>query len=223
MADRALHLQAKSMRSELRSRIAAQWWLKFFGITGFITIFFVGYFLLLRFPVFPVTTMPLVALDRAIGFHPSALVLYVSLWVYVSLPPTLLRERAVLMAYAKIATGVAATGLMIFFFWPTSTPAATGIEWADYPALAWLKGVDAAENACPSLHVAFAVLSGVWLDRIVREMGGSFFMRMMNACWCVGIVYSTLATRQHVMLDVAGGAALGLVAAAIRPGRRTGG
>ena len=208
---------ASSLWIEVRSRIAAHWVLKFVGISTFITIFFAGYFVLLRFPVFPVTTMPVVALDRMIGFHPSALVLYVSLWVYVSLPPTLLRERAMLLAYGRIAGGLAVVGLALFFFWPTSTPAATGIEWADYPALAWLKGVDAAENACPSLHVAFAVLSGVWLDRIARALGGSRFMRVLNVGWCCGIVYSTLATRQHVILDVAAGAVLGWAAGAIKP------
>jgi len=33
---------------------------------------------------------------------------------------------------------------------------------------------------------------------------------LINACWCVGICYSTLATKQHLLIDVLAGAALGL-------------
>jgi hypothetical protein len=200
---------ALSLRSDLVTRIASHWWLKFFGISAFITVFFVGYFLLLRFPVFPVTIMPLTALDRLIPFEPGALWLYLSLWCYVSLPPTLLRTRPELFAYGWLAGAVAVVGLAIFFFWPTAIPAATDIDWTRYPAFARLKTVDAAQNACPSLHVAFAVFSGVWLDRILRVMPARGFSRLVSAAWCAGIVYSTVATRQHVAIDALAGTALG--------------
>src|SRR6202012_879312 len=91
-------VSAPTLRADLAGRIASNWWLKFFGITAFITVFFFGYFLLLRFPVFPVTVMPLTAIDRIVPFHPAALGLYLSLWFYVSLPPTLLRTRPELYA-----------------------------------------------------------------------------------------------------------------------------
>jgi len=32
---------------------------------------------------------------------------------------------------------------------------------------------------------------------------------LLNVAWCLGIVYSTLATKQHVLLDVIPGALLG--------------
>jgi membrane-associated phospholipid phosphatase len=203
--------------ADLTARFGANWWLKFFGITAFITVFFFGYFALLRFPVFPVTVMPLIWLDRLIPFQPAALGLYLSLWFYVSLPPTLLRTRPELFAYGWIAGGVAVLGLAIFFFWPTAIPVATGIEWADYPVFAGLKSVDAAQNACPSLHVAFAVFSGLWLDRILWTMRVGGGGRVLNAAWCVGIVYSTIATRQHVAVDAVAGAVLGLLAGWIKP------
>ena len=34
-------------------------------------------------------------------------------------------------------------------------------------------------------------------------------MRSLNALWCVGILYATLAIRQHVALDMLAGSALG--------------
>ena len=206
-----------SLRADLYSRVAAHWWLKFFGISAFITVFFIAYFMLLRFPVFGVTPMPLTLVDRLVPFQPSTLVLYFSLWFYVALPPTLLRTRAEFHAYGWVAGALAIAGLSIFFFWPTSIPATTGIEWSAYPGFAMLKRVDAAQNACPSLHVAFAVFSGLWLDRVLRTMPVGATVRVLNAAWCLGIVYSTIATRQHVAVDVAAGAAFGLLVGLIRP------
>jgi len=126
-------------------------------------------------------------------------------------------RRDELVAYGKIAGTQAIVGLAVFFFWPTTTPMTAGADWTRYPAFAWLKTVDASGNACPSLHVAFAIFSGVCLDRIFREMHSSWSLRALSVCWCLSIVYSTISTRQHVSVDVAGGAALGLLTALIGP------
>jgi len=206
-----------SLRGELYARITANWWLKFFGITAFITVFFFGYFLLLRFPLFGVTVMPLTGVDRLITFQPWALGLYFSLWFYVSLPPALLRTRPEFYAYGVIAGALAIVALTIFLFWPTSIPPSTGIDWSLHPGFATLRRVDASQNACPSLHVAFAVFSGLWLDRVLRKMPVGMYVRVLSAVWCTGIVYSTIAIRQHVAVDVAAGAALGLLFGLIRP------
>ena len=67
------------------------WW-KTLGIGVFITVFFVGYFQVLRHPVHAVTLMPLTTLDHLIVFQPAALLAYVSLWLYVGIAPMLLRQ-----------------------------------------------------------------------------------------------------------------------------------
>lgn len=211
------HVPDHAPHAGLRERIAANWGLKFVGISGFIALFFVAYFLLLRFPVFTVTVMPLTALDRAIPFEPWTIVLYFSLWLYVSLPPALLRTRREFLAYGWPATALALAGLAIFLFWPTSIPPVTGIEWAAHPGFPLLKRVDASQNACPSLHVAFAVFSALWLDRVLRSIPAGAALRALSVAWCAGIVYSTMATRQHVAVDVAAGAALGWLAGLLRP------
>src|SRR5262245_48922729 len=104
---------ASSLAADVAARVSSYWKLKFVGITTFIAIFFVGYFLLLRFPVFHVTIMPLTALDRMIPFQPGTLWLYLSLWFYVSLPPTLMRERPKLYAYCRVSAVLALVGLAI--------------------------------------------------------------------------------------------------------------
>ncbi len=75
----------------------------------------------------------------------------------------------------------------------------------------FLKNVDASGNACPSLHVAFAVFAAGWLDRVLRRLHASQPALALNILWAVAIAYSTLATHQHVALDVLAGALLGWI------------
>lgn len=202
--------------TDLQSRLCAEWRLKLFGLPAFIVVFFVGYFLLLRFPVFAVKPMPVTAMDEAIAFQSVSLVVYFSLWFYVCMAAALLRTRAELLFHAKVAGVMGTVGLAVFFFWPTAVPLAAGLRETDVATLSWLKQVDAAGNACPSLHVAFAVFSGLWLNRSLKEMRLPFGLRLLNAAWCIAIAYSTLATKQHVVVDVLAGGILGAVAGSVR-------
>lgn len=198
---------------ELGRRWRTHWVFKMTGTTAFMSAFFVGYFATLKSPVFPVTIIPATTLDHWVTFRPESLPLYVSLWVYVALPPALLLRRSELLAYGAAAGGLSVAGLGLFFFLPT-TIVRPEIDWTLYPSFAFLKNIDAAGNACPSLHVAFAVFSAFALDRILRSAGGRTLARLLNAAWCIGIVYSTLATKQHVVLDAAAGTLFGLAGAA---------
>jgi len=191
------------------------WWpAKMIGMILGMTLFFAAYFCVLRHPLFPVTTMPLTAVDRLISFQPEALLLYLSLWFYVSLVPALLVDRRELIGYALAAAGISVIGLGIFFMWP-STVDWSDADWSRYPAFAFLQSVDASGNACPSLHVAFAVFTAVLLGRLLRQLGAGQGVRAFNWLWCLGILYSTVAIRRHVVLDVFAGAGLGAVIAVV--------
>ena len=187
-------------------------YLKSIGTTLFISLFFGAYFYLLKDPAYPTTVMPITLLDRLIGFQPLALPVYISLWVYVSLPPALLATRRELYGYGVAMAGTCLAGLIVFYFWPTAVPAAE-IDWARYPGVEFLKSMDASGNACPSLHAATAVFSGIWLHHLLRRFGAPPWMLIVNWAWCIGIVYSALATRQHVAVDVLAGLVLGVLAA----------
>jgi hypothetical protein len=194
------------------------WW-KTLGIGVFITVFFVAYFHVLNHPVRAVTVMPLTALDRLIDFQPAALLAYVSLWLFVGVAPMLLRQRGEMLGYALWMGALCATGLVIFYVWPTAVPAQL-IDLERHPALAVLQRVDAAGNACPSLHVACAVFSAIWLSRLLRELGAPASAQLVNWGWLLLIVYSTLAIKQHVALDAVAGVLLGLVFALASLGQR---
>jgi membrane-associated phospholipid phosphatase len=184
--------------------------LKCLGTPAFTAIFFIAYVHLLKHPYAAVTVMPTFAIDKWVPFHPWALLPYCSLWLYVSIPPTFMTRYREIVAYGWRTAALCTTGLACFLFWPTAVPPAN-IDWALYPGMDFLKGVDAAGNACPSLHVATAVYSAIWLHELLRAFGAKRVSLIINWAWCLLIVYSTLATKQHVAVDVFAGAALGLV------------
>lgn len=185
---------------------------KALGTTVFMTVFFIVYLHLLHHPIFHVTLMPLTPIDHWIGFEPWSLSIYLTLWVYVSLPPALIRSKRVLFAYGAAIGMVCLIGLIIFWLWPTVVPAPQ-IDWAQFPGFDALKNVDGTGNACPSLHVATAVFSGFWLHRLLRLIRVPTWLLIFNALWCAAIVYSTMATKQHVFLDAAAGVVLGTIGA----------
>ena len=196
------------------ARLRALWLAKMLGVSLGMTVFFIAYFQLLRHPIFPVTLMPITAVDRFVGFRPEALPLYVSLWIYISLAFALLKDRRELLASGVAAVVLSVIGLGIFFLWPTAVPTLAK-NWSAHPSFSFLKTVDASGNACPSLHVAFAVFAAVLLAKVLRETGAHRFLRAGNWVWCLGIVYSTLATGQHVAVDALAGAGLGAAVAVV--------
>lgn len=212
MSIRGLTLNEDNQRAPWYQQAAAaisnHMYLKGLGTTIFIGLFFVAYFYLLKNPAYPPTLMHITPMDSLISFQPLALPVYLSLWVYVSLPPAFFNTRRELYKYGLAMTLMCIAGLTIFYFWPTVVPV-TDINWKLYPDVSFLKNMDAAGNACPSMHVAAALFSGIWLNHLLRRFGGPPWILTLNWLWCIGIIYSTLAIRQHVIVDVAGGLALG--------------
>lgn len=194
--------------------LLAYWPVKFLSPTIGLSAFFTVYFWIIHHPLFPVTLMPMTALDGIVGFHPWSFPLYVSLWFYILIAPgVMVRGRELAFFYSGWVL-LAAIGLTVFVLWPTATPA-PAIDWARYPGISFLKRVDSSSNACPSLHAAFAVFTALWNAHMLRRLGDRGVLRVISALWCLGILYSTLATKQHVMVDLLGGVALGLVIALI--------
>lgn len=183
-------------------------WFKCLGTSAFMSLFFWAYLFLLKNPAFPVTTMPLTVMDQWIGFAPLALIPYLSLWLYCSLPVTLMPTRARLLNFGFWIGAMCLLALSIFYWLPNAVPAAA-IDWAQYPGVAFLKRMDAAGNACPSLHVAAAVYSSFWLYWLMWEVRLGWRAQSTQMLWGLAILYSTLATKQHVALDVLAGTVLG--------------
>jgi membrane-associated phospholipid phosphatase len=198
--------------SNVLSTIFIHFWFKIIGSSCFILIFFSLYIYLLKHPVYPVTIMPITLVDRLVEFNPWALPAYLSLWLYVSLPPLLMHTKKEIFQYGLEIGCLCLVALAIFYYWPSAVPAAN-IDWSKYPGVGFLKGMDAAGNACPSLHVSTAVFSAFWLHWHLQSVGLGRGYRLLSACWCGLIIYSTMATKQHVLVDVTAGIMLGYVVA----------
>lgn len=196
-------------------RLRSLFWLKLCGISGVIGLFFVAYFHLLRNPANPVLVMPLTPLDAQVDFQPAMLVPYVSLWLYVGIAPGLQLTLRRLLDFAAWAAGLCLTGLAAFWLWPTEVPSLLLDVGAEGLGFDVLRGVDAPGNACPSMHVAFALFSAAWIEHVLRAVQVPPALRLLNVAWCAAIVWSTLAIRQHVVLDVLVGLALGAVFAVL--------
>jgi hypothetical protein len=201
-------------------RFATLWFLKALGTTAFMAAFFWFYFLVLEQPLYPAIEVPLTWLDHQIPFSPSAYWVYISLWIYVSLPPAFLGNLRVLLKFGVWVTALCAFGLIIFWLLPTKTPIFE-IDWRLYPQLAQIKSMDASGNACPSLHVATAVFSAFWIDAILAASTAPRMLRLISVLHCMAIIWSTIAIRQHVVIDVLLGALLGIAFAllSLKPNR----
>ncbi len=149
------------------------------------------------------TAMPVLAADRAVPFGSGWTWVYLSVFLLAPLPALLQADRGLLKRQALELGVVGLISNAIFLLWPTSVPrpAAAGTTEA------WraLTAADLPVNACPSLHASLAVFAALW---ILPALRGRTALVAAAWCWTLAILWSTLATKQHVIVDIAAGAAL---------------
>ena len=156
------------------------------------------------------------AVDEAIPFVPVFVVPYVLYFPFILVPWLLLWRKPAeyrLMALCFIAT--LAVSVAIYLVWQTSAPRAA-------PAVAdgftWLIDqvyrTDKNLNAFPSLHTSLSLLTAlfVWRSRSAAarvRARGLPRLGFAAAVLAVLIIASTVLTKQHGIVDVVGGLALG--------------
>lgn len=202
------NVRAPSWLRQIADRIVYLWPVKALGTMAFMAVFFWAYFAILNHPFRPAFVMPRLLPDDWVPVSSFAMPVYASLWFYASLPPALLGRFRPLALFGAWMAAMCLFCLGIFYFFPTALPP-SGIDWSHYPEMALIKSVDSGGNACPSLHVASAIFVAIWLDRILCKVSAPRLLRGLNVCECLLILWSTMATRQHVLLDVLAGAVVG--------------
>jgi len=200
--------ERKTWKRELAGRLGTLPALKMVSTTLGIAGFFYAYFWVMRHPFSAVTVMPLTWIDELVPFQPRSFLLYASLWLYISLGTALARDLRELAAFGAGSLAMTVVGLCIFVLAPTQIPDFP-VDWNQHPSLMFLKTIDATGNACPSLHAAFAVFTAFAIHRQLSASHADRALLVGNVLWCLGILYSTMALRQHVALDVLAGAVLG--------------
>lgn len=189
-------------KSELR--------LKLFLLVALNVIVWTPYIMLQRIHFFEPTEMPLSFLDRAVPFIPSAVWIYFSIYALMPIGPFLMNNREHIFRYSFGVVAISAFAAFIFFFWPTiclrpSAPAAD-------PLYRALISIDRPSHAFPSLHAAFAVFSCLCVVEVGRGLGWNRSRQIGFIMWTALILIATLATRQHVLVDVVAGSILGFAA-----------
>lgn len=202
-----------SPRPTLMQRIKRFMPLKAVGTTLFIYLFFRGYFWVMENPNATPLTVPTTSIDDLVPFSIVGLPIYLSLWIYVSLVPALLNSLRALVAYGFWISLMCIACLAFFWFFPTATPPAE-IDLDRYPTMAFLR-VDTGLNAFPSLHVASAVFTSAWLTILLRKINAPQYINALNIIYCLLIIWSTMAVRQHVFWDAVSGTLIGLVFASV--------
>jgi membrane-associated phospholipid phosphatase len=151
--------------------------------------------------------MPELALDRAIPLEPVWMLAYGSIWIFAFLPVFVVRQpeltrRAMLAALTVI--GVAYVG---FLAYPTVLPRPETVgEGFFAKSLEVNYELDPPYNCFPSLHVAWAFVAALTCYRVHRGVG------VVALVWATIIGVSTLYTKQHYVVDVIGGIAIGYLA-----------
>jgi hypothetical protein len=159
-------------------------------------------------PLRPPARLQLTELDRWVEFSPGWVWAYQSL--YLLLPVAWLCESTdQLRRYAIGFLILSSIGFLCFLLWPVAGPRPPELD------TGWMYGLlvryDTALNSFPSLHIALATYSAS-VGIAVSSGGLRRIMCFALPAWVALIGYSTLATKQHYVVDLPPGVALGWLA-----------
>lgn len=171
------------------------------------------YFSTQRFCIFVPYTVEQSILDRLIPFSPSLTVVYLSIFIFVSPGPLLLSTRSKLGRYSVGAVLQIVIAAIAFFLWPTAI--ARPVPELKNVLYETLVGIDGTINCCPSLHAALTLYSAYWASYSLSNIMPQLWGHTIIWTWALAIIYSAMAIKQHVLLDIVGGIVLAIMALAV--------
>jgi membrane-associated phospholipid phosphatase len=154
---------------------------------------------------------PSIALDRAIPLVPEWMFVYGSMYVFVLLPLLVVRDRRLFRCSLQSYLFVLVVAYAGFLAYPTITPRPATVAGDGFAAWALRLNyaLDTRYNCFPCLHVAHSFVSALSAFRVNRRVGAA------AVAWAVLVGLSTLFTKQHYVVDVLAGTAMGLAAYAL--------
>ena len=158
---------------------------------------------------FHVTALKPSVVDGMIPFIDTAVWPYLSIYLFMPIAPMVMINRNLLRHYAMGMASIALLAHLIFLFWPTTVgrPNPTHAN----VCYQFLAVIDPPLNCFPSLHAALTLYSALCCDMLSRTAKNARLLKTLLWAWTALILLSTLATKQHFWIDVAGGAVLGVV------------
>ena len=132
--------------------------------------------------------------------------LYLSFYFLILIPGFLPSERQ----FRRFLIALALTGfvsLVVFLLIPSGVKREPEFQAGASRVYLSLIDVDLPRNAFPSLHASVTTLAAIISGIVLRD----WFIRLLFWSWAGGVLWSTMATRQHVLLDVVTGALLACI------------
>jgi membrane-associated phospholipid phosphatase len=195
---------------DVLAHFLAHWRLKLSLTAGLGAFFWSLYSFLGRNAFFPLRTPPTTWLDRVVPYQPEPWGwVYLSQFLITGGLPWFLATRQTLRRYAVGFVTLSAVSFLIFFFFPVASPRPETPAMS--VAMTWILGYDGQFNAFPSLHAGFLV----YMIALAKRMAGGALPFVLTACgliWGALILYATIATRQHYVVDLIAGGVVGVVA-----------
>lgn len=156
-------------------------------------------------------------LDDKIPFLPPFILAYVSWYPFLAVPALVLlikEDRDAFIRYAAFIIAGFSISLLICMIWPNCQnlrPAEVDTGNLFGFLINAIYSADTNTNVLPSMHVVgcIAVVSACFDSRYLRKM------RIPGLIWGILICASTVFVKQHSILDVFAGLALGLVIAVV--------
>jgi membrane-associated phospholipid phosphatase len=165
-------------------------------------LFWLPYSLLARNAFFPLRSVPETFLDRVIPFQPEWTLVYLSEYLLTFFAPWLITRKDELRRYSVGMLLMSALCFCVFLLAPSASPRPHVVS--EMAAYRFVLFADGPLNAFPSLHAAFLAYTLPMIKGWVRR---SVFVAIV--LWAAGILYATIATRQHFALDLLAGVGVG--------------
>jgi membrane-associated phospholipid phosphatase len=153
--------------------------------------------------------LPLTTLDRAFPFWPASGLVYFSAFGFLVATFLWLRDRDEATRFLYASLLAQAVAMLCFLCWPVQYPRELYPLPADSSAIGaalvhYVRSLDAPVNCLPSLHVSTATICALALRG--RRWSGAALLAVATS------TTSTLTFKQHYVVDVIGGAMLGIAA-----------
>jgi membrane-associated phospholipid phosphatase len=184
-------------------RILACWRGKLLMLLVLAPVLDVCYLLPQWLPLRPAGRLPLTPIDRAVPFDPNWVYPYLSLYPMLILPPLLATRPAQLWRYTIGAVLMFLAATIVFLIWPIEYPRPPLPHLAP-AAYRLVTTIDRPLNSIPSLHAGLVAYSLLFAARVLSDVRPGIRRLSLGllALWGAVILYATLATRQHYLLDL---------------------
>jgi membrane-associated phospholipid phosphatase len=183
------------------------------GLTvGLTAVFALGWWAIPRYLVGEAHTLPLTALERRLPFVESFVYVYLSICLFMPLGPYLTIQRPALARHAAGFLLVTLLAFLGFVLYPVRLPP---LEATPATLALQLLVEDTRLNNLPSLHAAYTLYSLRYWGELLPEVPGPGARRAVAlgvGAWAGLVLASILLIKQHYLIDVVAGVALGELA-----------